>query len=59
MRKTHLRFEKVPVAVVEKILQQQESLAKRNGNRKLVVKKSGKAANGRPAASQKVEVLVP
>jgi hypothetical protein len=34
-------------------------LAKRNGNRKLVVKKSGRAANESPAAPEKVEVLVP
>jgi hypothetical protein len=59
MRKTHPRFEKVPVAVVEKILQQQESSAKRNGNRKLAVKKSGKARSGPRAQSRKVEVLVP
>jgi hypothetical protein len=43
MRKTHTHFERVPVAVVEKILKMQESFAKRNGNRKLVVKKSGKS----------------
>jgi hypothetical protein len=59
MRKTYTRFEKVPVAVVEKILQQQESSAKRNGNRKLAVKKSGKARSGPRAQSRKVEVLVP
>jgi hypothetical protein len=58
MRKTYPRFEKVPVAVVEKILQQQESLAKRNGNRKLAVKKSGKARSGQRARPRKVEVLV-
>jgi hypothetical protein len=58
MRKTHSRFEKVPVAVVEKILQQQESLAKRNGNRKLAVKKSGKARSGPRAQPRKREVLV-
>jgi hypothetical protein len=59
MRKTYTRFEQVPVAEVEKILQMQESLAKRNGNRKLVVKKLGRAANESPAAPEKVEVLVP
>jgi hypothetical protein len=59
MRKTYSRFEQIPVAVVEKILQIQKSLAKRNGNRKLVVKKSGRAANESHAAPEKVEVLVP
>jgi hypothetical protein len=59
MRKTYSRFEQIPVAVVEKILQIQKSLAKRNGNRKLVVKKSGRAANESLAAPEKVEVLVP
>ena len=59
MRKTHTHFERVPVAVVEKILKMQESLAKRNGNRKLVVKKSGKAPSGLQAQLRKAEVLVP
>jgi hypothetical protein len=59
MRKTRTRFEQIPVAVVEKILQMQESLAKRNGNRKLVVKKSERAANESHAAPEKVEVLIP
>jgi hypothetical protein len=58
MRKTHPHFEIVPVAVAEKILQQQESLAKRNGNRKLAAKKSGKARSGRRARPRKVEVSV-
>jgi len=58
MRKTHAQFERVPVAVVEKILQMQESLAKRNGNRKRVVKKSGKAPSGPQAQPRKAEVLV-
>ena len=52
-------FEQVPVAVVEKILEQQESLAKRNGNRKLVVKKSKRAASGPSTLPKKVEVLIP
>jgi hypothetical protein len=59
MRKTYTHFEQVPVAVVEKILQLQESLAKRNGNRKPVVKKSRGAADGPLAVPKKVEVLVP
>jgi hypothetical protein len=59
MRKTHTQFERVPVAVVEKILQMQESLAKRNGNRKLAIKKSGKSPSGPHAQLRKAEVLVP
>ena len=59
MRKTYTRFEQVPVAEVEKILQMQKSSAKRNGNRKLAVKKSGSAANESHAAPEKVEVLIP
>jgi hypothetical protein len=59
MRKTYTHFERVPVAVVEKILQMQESLAKRNGNRKRVVKKLGKALSGPQAQRRKAEVLVP
>ena len=59
MRKTYTHFEQVPIAVVEKILQMQESSAKRNGNRKLVVKKSRKAISGPHAQPRKAEVLVP
>lgn len=59
MRKTYLHYEIVPVEVAEKILKQQSSPAKRNGKRKLVVKKSGRAANGRNAVPKKIEVLAP
>jgi len=59
MRKKNLHFEMVPVEVAEKILEQESSTAKREGKRKLVVKKSGRAANGRHAVPRKVEVLVP
>jgi hypothetical protein len=59
MRKTYTRFEQVPVTVVEKIIQLQESMAKHDGNRKPAVRKSGRAANGRHAAPKKVEVLIP
>jgi len=41
MRKTYTRFEQVPVEVVEKILEQQTPMAKRGGNGKRAVKKSG------------------
>lgn len=57
MRKTILHYEIVPVEVAEKVLKLQSSPAKRSGKRKLVVKKSGRAANGRHAAPKKVEVL--
>jgi len=59
MRKTYPHFERVPVEVAEKILEQESSPAKRDGNRKLVVRKSGRAANRRHAAPKKVEVLMP
>ncbi len=59
MRKTYKHFEQVPIAVVEKILQMQESLAKRNGNHKLEVKKTGKSPFGPHAQPGKAEVLVP
>jgi hypothetical protein len=58
MRKTYRHFERVPVAVVEKILEQRETLAKRNGNRKLVVRKSKRAARGPSTLPKKVEVLI-
>jgi hypothetical protein len=59
MKKKYIHFELVPVAVAEKILEQQSSPAKRNGKRKLAVKRSGKAANGRRKVPKKTEVLVP
>ena len=59
MRKKYLHFEVVPVEVAKKILEQESSTAKRNGKRKLAVKKSGKTANGRHTVPKKVEVLVP
>ncbi len=59
MRKAHTYFEQIPVAVVEKILELQSSSAKSDGNRKPVVKKSRRGANGLHAAPKKVEVLLP
>jgi hypothetical protein len=59
MRKTYPHFERVPVEVAEKILELEGCPAKRDGNRKLVVRKSGRAAKGRHAAPKKVEVLIP
>jgi hypothetical protein len=59
MRKKQIHFEQVPVAVAEKILESQESSAKRNGHRKLVVKKSRRAPSGPHAQPRKIEVLVP
>ena len=59
MRKTQRHFEQVPVAVVEKILELQSSLDKPAGNRKRVVKKSGRAPTGLHVVSKKAEVLVP
>jgi hypothetical protein len=59
MRKTYPHFEQVPVAVAEKILEQQSSLAKRDGTRKRAVRKSEKTLSEIHALSRKVEVLVP
>jgi hypothetical protein len=59
MRKTYTRFERVPVEVAEKILEQQNIAAKRDGDRKCVVKKSERTANGLHAVPEKAEVLVP
>ena len=59
MRKKYIRYEIVPVEVAEKILKQQKPPAKRGGKRKLAVKKSGRAANGRHAVPKKIEVLAP
>jgi len=59
MRKTHTHFEQIPVEVAEKILEEQSSPAKRDGNRKLVVRKSGRDANGPHAVPKKVEGLTP
>jgi len=59
MRKKYLRFDVVPVEVAKKILEQESSSAKRNGKRKLVAKKSGRAANGRHTVPKKIEVFAP
>lgn len=55
MRKTYIHFEKVPVEVAEKILKQQDSTAKHNGNRKLAGKKSKKTATGPSALPKELE----
>ena len=59
MKKKYIHYELVPVEVAKKILERESSPAKRNGKRKLVVKKSGRAAKGRHTVPKKVEVLVP
>jgi hypothetical protein len=59
MQKTRTHFEQVPIAVVEKILEQQSSSAKPNGNHKIVIVKSKRAAKGPSTLPEKVEVLVP
>jgi hypothetical protein len=59
MRKTYTHFEQVPVEVAEKILEQQNAAAKREGNRKRSVKKSGRALSGPLTLPRKIEVLVP
>ena len=59
MRKTYTHFERVPVEVAEKILEQQNIAAKHDGDRKRVVKKSERTANELHAVPEKAEVLVP
>jgi hypothetical protein len=59
MRKTRTHFEQVPIAVVEKILEQQSTLAKLNGNHKIVIGKSKRAARGPSTPPKEAEVLTP
>ncbi len=57
MRKTQPHFERVPVEVVLKIIEQQDSPASSNGHSKQAGKKSSRAKIGPRAAPKKVEVL--
>jgi hypothetical protein len=59
MPKMRLHFEIVPVEVAEKILERQSSQAKRNGNRKIVARKSKKLASKAGTSPKSVEVLIP
>jgi hypothetical protein len=59
MRKRRRHFEQIPIAVVEKILEQQRSFAKPNGDHKIVIWKSKRAAKRSSTLPAKVEVLVP
>ena len=59
MQKTRRHFEQVPIAVVEKILEEQSSTAKPNGNQKIMIMKSKKAAKGPGTLPEKVGILVP
>jgi hypothetical protein len=54
-----MHFEQVPVALVEKILEKQSSLAKPSGNRKHAVGKSKRDTSGATTLPKKVEVLIP
>ena len=56
MRKKYTRFERVPVAVIEKILKVQISVADQNGNRKPAVKKSKRTASRSSTLPKKVKV---
>jgi len=58
MRIKSPHFEQVPVELAEKILELQKSAAKPDGNRKLVIRKSGRPANRRHTVPKKVEVLI-
>jgi hypothetical protein len=59
MRKTYPHFEQVPVAVAEKILEQQGSPAKGDVRHKLVLKKRRRTANARQAVTKRVRFLLP
>jgi hypothetical protein len=59
MRKTFTHFEQVPVEVVEKILEQQATVTKRDDNPKRVLRKSKRAAGGPRTSPKKIEVLAP
>jgi hypothetical protein len=59
MQKTRTHFEQVPIAVVEKILEQQSSLVKPDGDHKIVIGESKKPAKGQSTLPEKVEVLTP
>jgi len=59
MRKKRIHFEQVPVAVVEKILEKQNSLVTPDGDQNHMVRKSKRAASGAGELTRKVEVLVP
>jgi hypothetical protein len=59
MQKARRHFEQVPIAVVEKILEQQGSLDKLNGNHKILIMKSKKVAKGPSKLPENVEVFVP
>ena len=53
MRKTHTHFEQVPVEAAEKVLEQENLSAKRNGNRELVVENSASTPSGLQTLSKK------
>jgi hypothetical protein len=55
MRKKYIHIELVPVEMAEKVLAQEQVSAKRNGNRKLVVKESRRTPGG-PHTPKKVAV---
>ena len=63
MRKTFTQFERVPVEVVEKILEQQTHFTKsddhRKGKRKPVARKVRRASRGLSLVRRKIEGLTP
>jgi hypothetical protein len=56
MRNTRTRFEQVPVEVAEKALELQHRFAKRDGGRKLVVRKSRRTHRGLRGRFKKAQV---
>jgi hypothetical protein len=56
MRKTHTRFEQVPVELAEKILKLQHRVPKRESDWKLEVGKTRRMRRGSHGRSRKVQV---
>jgi hypothetical protein len=59
MPKTFKQFERVPVEVVEKILEQQSHFAKGDPDPKPVSRKARRAARGLHLLPKRTEVLTP
>ncbi len=58
MRKTGAHFERVPVEVAERVLEQENLSAHHDGDRRIVVRKSRKAPGGPHTLTKKVEIPV-
>ena len=59
MRKTFKQFERVPVEVVEKILEEQSRIVKTDAGHKPLPRKVRRAARGSNLLIMKIEALTP